>query len=260
MDANFDNAALVYDKTFTQSAIGKIQRAQVYSQLANLLDSTDIKSVLEINCGTGEDALWLASKGLNVIATDISEKMLDVARSKNHSKSVLFEQVDITHLSEQYPQKKFDLIFSNFGGLNCLSPSELKLFFPNAANLLPSRGKLALVIMPKNTLWEKLYLSLKGDVKKAGRRNLQNVGVMVDGQIVPTQYYNPEETIDLARDYFELINLAPIALFTPPSYLEGFFRNKPLSLSVLSKLDYLSCRFGSLSKFSDHYFIEFEKR
>ena len=38
--------------------------------------------VLEMNCGTGEDALWLVHRGVQVFATDVSPAMLQVAQSK----------------------------------------------------------------------------------------------------------------------------------------------------------------------------------
>ena len=38
--------------------------------------------VLELNCGTGEDAVHLARRGVRVLATDNSPRMLAAARSK----------------------------------------------------------------------------------------------------------------------------------------------------------------------------------
>ena len=35
-----------------------------------------------MNCGTGEDARWLASQGMQVLATDISAPMIEVAQCK----------------------------------------------------------------------------------------------------------------------------------------------------------------------------------
>ncbi len=42
----------------------------------------DVQSVLDTACGTGEHAWLFASWGLRVVATDISEKMLTVAKAK----------------------------------------------------------------------------------------------------------------------------------------------------------------------------------
>lgn len=40
-----------------------------------------IKRVLEIGCGTGSNAVWLAEQGLEVTAMDISDKALALAEN-----------------------------------------------------------------------------------------------------------------------------------------------------------------------------------
>ena len=58
----FDREAASYDVDFTYTAVGKLQRKRVYHFLAKSLSEKPLQ-VLEINCGTGEDATWLASRG-----------------------------------------------------------------------------------------------------------------------------------------------------------------------------------------------------
>lgn len=41
------------------------------------------QAVLEVGCGTGRVALQLAQEGIKVVGTDLSEEMLEIARSKN---------------------------------------------------------------------------------------------------------------------------------------------------------------------------------
>ena len=71
MASSFDTAAAMYDDTFTYSVIGKLQRQYVHLHLTNILNETKPKKILEINCGTGEDAIWLAKQNYKVTATDI---------------------------------------------------------------------------------------------------------------------------------------------------------------------------------------------
>ena len=116
MDASFDKAASNYDDTFTKTDIGKMQRALVYAELSKHLIS--VQNILEINCGTGEDAIWFAKQNFTVTATDISPKMIEVAKSKAN---LNFSVADINSMATTFEGEKFDLLFSNFGGLNCLS-------------------------------------------------------------------------------------------------------------------------------------------
>src|SRR6476620_9047702 len=112
MAASFDNAALAYDKTFTHSTIGKLQRQFVHSHLKKILQQN--ASLLEINCGTGEDALWISKQNLNVTATDISPRMIEVAKGKSAATEITFQIADINQLEQQFSGEKFDIIFSNF--------------------------------------------------------------------------------------------------------------------------------------------------
>jgi ubiquinone/menaquinone biosynthesis C-methylase UbiE len=259
MKASFDKAAQNYDDTFSNSEIGKLQRNVVYHHLEKLLSSQK-QNILEINCGTGEDAIWLAKKNHTIIATDISNEMIAVAKIKESHQNGIFIQADITTIAEQFKDKKFDIIFSNFGGLNCLNNNELSHFLDSASNLLSEKGKLFLVIMPKNTLWEKVYFMLKGKSKTAFRRTKKVAFANVDGISVPTYYYNPKDIVNLSKSNFDCLDVKPVGFFIPPSYLEPFFKNKNGFLQFLNSLEYKIKNWSFLSKYADHYLIVLQKK
>ncbi|WP_299211997.1 class I SAM-dependent methyltransferase [uncultured Aquimarina sp.] len=263
MNESFDIAAVTYDSTFTHSKIGELQRNLVYHYLAEILPSNQDLDILEINCGTGHDAIWLANQGHRVIATDISSEMVSIAKSKRHSKNknLEFRQLDINKLETFNSEHSFDLIFSDFGGLNCLSPNQLRHFFIAAEKKLKPNGSIIGVIMPKQCLMENIYFMMKGKFKQAFRRNTSNVVIAnVDGGEVNTWYYNPKDIKKASTKLFNTNKLKPIGLWIPPSYLESFFRNKLGVLKILSSLDMLFRRFTFLSKYSDHYLISLVKK
>lgn len=260
MKASFDIAAPTYDETFTNTVIGKLQRHLVYEHVSEILKENQPKTILEINCGTGEDAIWLAKQNYTVTATDISETMLSVAKNKFQSNNLNFKQADINQLPNSFSEEKFDLLFSNFGGLNCLSKSELERFLKNASELLTENGQLVLVIMPKNTLWEQLYFLVKGNFKAIFRRKKEMVIANVDGESIKTFYHNPKEVVHLTSDAFQLKQLKPVGFFIPPSYLEPFFRNKPGLVSVVKSLENIVKNKSFLSKYADHYLIVLQKK
>lgn len=259
MKASFDKAAQNYDETFSHSEIGKLQRNLVYHHLEKLL-SNQQQNILEINCGTGEDAIWLAKKNHSIIATDISNEMIAVAKTKESHQNLNFLQADITTISEQFKDKKFDLIFSNFGGFNCLNKNELLQFLNSVSNTLYEKGKLILVIMPKNTLWEKIYFMLKGKFKTAFRRTKKVAFANVDGTSIPTYYHNPKDIVNLTNVNFDCLEVKPIGFFIPPSYLEPFFKNKKDLLQFLNTLEIKIKNWSFLSKYADHYLIVLQKK
>lgn len=258
MKASFDIAAKNYDQSFTYTAIGKLQRNLVYNTLSKHLKN--VQNILEINCGTGEDAFWLSQQNFKVLATDISEEMVAIAKAKNHSDYLTFEILDINAIAEKEFETSFDFIFSNFGGLNCLTKIELEKFFINANEILSKKGKLAVVIMPKNTLWERLYFIFKGKFQTAYRRTKKTAMANVDGINVPTYYYNPKDIVNLTYTNFEFIASKPVGFFVPPSYLEPFFKNKKGLLKFLNYLENKTKNWSFLSKYADHYILILQKR
>jgi ubiquinone/menaquinone biosynthesis C-methylase UbiE len=260
MAADFDHTAHNYDQDFTSSPIGKVQRDLVFKSLESCFLISNQTKVLEINCGTGEDALHFGELGANVLATDISEKMVNVARQKTADlDNVSCQVLDINALAEFEPDKKFDLIFSNFGGLNCLSETELLSFFKNATQKLEKDGVLALVIMPNFCLWETFYFSSKLQFSKAfRRRSKQGVMANVDGQEVKTYYYSPSQIKEFATQ-FAVLKTAPIGFYTPPSYLNDFFQNRPKTIKKLAKRDENRLNRAYLASFSDHFLICLQK-
>jgi len=258
MEASFDKAALHYDVTFTHSKIGKMQRDLVHKHLSKQIAS--VKNILEINCGTGEDAIWLAQQNFKITATDISPKMIEVAKKKAAFENLNLVTGDITKLGATFSGQEFDLIFSNFGGLNCLSKPELKQFFEDSETILAHKGTLILVIMPKNTFWEQLYFLVKAQFSSVFRRKKESVLAEVDGEKVRTYYYNPKDIVNLAGNSFKCVSQKPIGFFVPPSYLEPFFRNKNRLLRLLNSMENLISGWSFLSKRADHYIITLQKR
>ena len=186
--------------------------------------------------------------------------MISIAKTKESYQNLNYIQADITTITEQFKDKKFDTIFSNFGGLNCLDNNELSHFLNFVSTILSQKGKLILVIMPKNTFWEKVYFILKGKFKTAFRRTKKVAFANVDGISVPTYYYNPKDIVNLSKSSFDCLAIKPVGFFIPPSYLEPFFKNKKGVLRLLNSLESKIKNWSFLSKYADHYLIVLQKK
>ena len=71
-----DHIASTYDASFTRTPIGQLQRKQVWTYLEKITLELKGLDILELNCGTGEDAVLFSEKGFYIVATDVSEEML----------------------------------------------------------------------------------------------------------------------------------------------------------------------------------------
>jgi SAM-dependent methyltransferase len=254
----FDAYAPDYDNHFTQTRIGIAQRNRVHKLLVPLLENCS--TITELNCGTGEDALLFAKRGLTVYATDGSQGMINTAKQKNAAyNNVVVSAADL-RFPEQLPGQTVDLIFSNFGGLNCLSPEELKQLAPELKKRLRFGGIAVFVIMGRNCWWEQFYFTLKRDKRKHRRKSNTPAAADIGGQVVNTWYYSPKEFAALFLPHFEIKNAEPVGLFVPPSYLEPFFAGKSFLFSVLVKLDQLLAHGNWCADAADHYLIVLKHR
>ncbi|MBC7863051.1 MAG: methyltransferase domain-containing protein [Bacteroidia bacterium] len=259
--APFDAYAEGYDTHFTNSPIGRMQRERVHRFFKRFVKTK--KNILEINCGTGEDAVWMARAGHSVLATDMSKEMLNQAEKKKHIRKI--DNLELQHCAfkdlHTLKTKPFDLIFSNFGGLNCVSKDELKQLSDDFSNLLLPKGRLVLVIMGRKCKWERSYFKKKKENEKAKRRmSEEGIKTMISGCSVETWYYSPKEIIRIFAANFNAVNTKPVGLFIPPSYLNNYFGKKKITLNILNLLEKLFGEFSVFSDYADHYFIILEKK
>ncbi len=256
----FDNIADRYDSLFTRSATGKAQREIVWNYLRNRISPG--MDVLEINCGTGEDALFLSKLGCNVLATDASATMIDQCLNKiqndPHYPVPEFHRASFSELVPLVREHKFDLVFSDFSGLNCLEAEALKITAGQLHLLLKPDSRMILVVFSKHCLWEKAYMLLKRRFRDINRRKKTAV-VNIPGSAICVFYYSAKELKQIFRGYFRFTAKKPVGLFIPPSYLDSCFKNKKLLFVVLVFLEKIFGRFSFLSEFADHYLIEFRK-
>jgi ubiquinone/menaquinone biosynthesis C-methylase UbiE len=265
MNSAFDSVADSYDAAFTKSKIGRAQREIVWAYLEKILSGKNNLEILELNCGTGEDAVWFANKSHSVLATDVSEKMLQVAEKKakehNINERIKTRLLDITKIEFSNLNNEFDLIFSNFGGINCLDFNELFKLPDSLSKLLKPGGRLIMVIMPTFCWWEMIYFTLKLNLKKAFRRSsTKRVKVNLNGIEVLTEYYTPILLNKIFRKDFKQVGLKPVGYFIPPSYLESFFSKKDKTFNFIKKLESFVTDWSLLSNYSDHYLIDFVKK
>jgi ubiquinone/menaquinone biosynthesis C-methylase UbiE len=257
----FNKAATDYDVSFTNTAVGTMQRNRVWKYLENLLKNRKAE-VLEINCGTGEDALWLAKRCYSVTATDVAGSMITVAETKRiiaGINNVNFKTLDFFQLNKNLSPQQYDFIFSDFGGLNCVNEPELVHLSKDFAKLLYPGGKLVMVVMGKYCLWETLYFLFKFKIGKALRRwDNKGVHTKIEEEEFETWFYSVRALKKIFNPHFKLLEARPIALAVPPSYLQNYFDKKPKWLQRLNRWDNLLTRFMLLSNFSDHLVLTFE--
>lgn len=263
MAVPFDHIATTYDSLFARSAIGQLQRKHVWTYIEKIFPQLNGLEMLELNAGTGDDALMFSDKGFNLIATDVSAETLKITGQKAEKYSmqsgVSSQYLDLDSFNEMLFDKKFDLIFSNFGGLNSINPGSLQKLFEKLPSLLTPRGRFIAVVMPKFCLWETAYHLVKFQFAKAFRRwTSDEVTSMMFDTPVKTWFYKPGQIRDWARKDFNIVRTQPIGLALPPCYLDSFFLRKKRLLIGLHKLEKKINRNSLYSGMADHFIIDLQ--
>ncbi len=255
----FDILAETYDVDFTESLIGKLQRKRVWGLLMPVLQSYNHPlKILEINCGTGEDALRFAEMGHTVMATDASRVMIEKAQKKlSESKinKITFIQCSFTQLKNHFANEKFDLVFSNFGGINCINENEIMKLSEDLSVITNADGQLFLVVMSRLCLWEIFYYSFKGKLSTAFRRQKKSVLFNVNGSSMPVFYYSPQNLKRLFQSKFKPVQTYPVGLFIPPTYLEKQFSSRKPWLDKLNNWEAHLGKYSIFSSVADHFCI-----
>jgi ubiquinone/menaquinone biosynthesis C-methylase UbiE len=238
----FDRIAAGYDTLWTNTATGRLQREAVWRRLAPLYRAG--QNVLDLGCGTGEDALHLERAGIHVSAFDASFEMVRIARQRGVAADVL--------ALEELSQLKgcFDGALSNFGALNCVEKIE-NLRGPLARLIRPG-GFLALCVIGRFCLRETVHYFARGEFRKGARRWS---GASVSRSLALRVFYPSIRQISnvLAPD-FRLIQTTGIGVFIPPSYVQGFSKR---TLRVCAAADRCIAHLPGVRALSDHRLLVF---
>jgi len=154
----YDRIAGDYDR---QVAGDAWMRERLWQRYMTLFQPGD--HVLDVSCGTGIDAVFLARAGIRVTAIDISPEMIE--RCRAHASQAELEAL-IEHLVLDHAElgrlspANFDGIISAFAGLN--TSSNLERFARDAAQLLRPGGRLVVHMLNRVSLWEWLSLLAHG--------------------------------------------------------------------------------------------------
>jgi ubiquinone/menaquinone biosynthesis C-methylase UbiE len=259
--APFDAVAVRYDETFTASKIGQAQRRSVWSELAKTFGPGD--RVLEIGCGTGVDACFLAERGIRVLACDSSSEMIAVAarriQENGHQKLVQPLRLRAEDIATLPTGERFDGAFSNFGALNCVA--DLRRMACDLARLLPP-GSLALLCwMGSCCLWEVIWYLAHGNPDRAFRRWQRNGATarIADGVFVHVYYPDVRRLARTFAPEFRLISFKGIGIAVPPSYLEPWARRHPWWFRICQRADSFIGRSPGIRALADHVLMRFER-
>lgn len=249
----YDAAAPDYDR---QLQGDRWMRKVLWDRYARLFCAG--QTVLDLGCGTGTDATFLAQRGVRVLGIDAAPAMLAQARAKLAAAEledlVELRVMDIARIGS-LPSAAFDGIICAFAALSTLA--ELDAFAASAASLLAPRGILVVHLLNRWSLWEWLGLlrSRRFDAaRRLGRNPVRNF--MIGGRPVPHYLNHPAAAYARFQSRFALRRAYGIGILRPPHTV----RIPSALVSGLDRLERPLRRLRPVRDWGRFFVLELERR
>ena len=223
----FDQIAPQYDAVYGPH--GNLLMSWMRRENIALLQATfpPKSRLLEIGCGTGEEALHLARAGYKLLATDISPAMAAQtavkARAAGLNDRITCLAIPGGHLDTLQPAQAYDGAYASFGSLNC-EPDLDRLVTALADLLRPGAAFVCSVMArwcPIEIVW---FLSHRRPQQafRRLRRGWQPASLQgADGLLlnVKVRFFSVGEIESVFSPAFVLERVRALPLLLPPPYL-----------------------------------------
>lgn len=259
----FDAIASRYDDLFSSAAnpLIAMMRARVLAAVDRHFPGP--ARLLEIGCGTGEDALSLADRGHRVVACDPAPAMIAAARAKvaaaGQADAVELVRGSIEEIAETWSSRghAVDGVFSNFAPLNCeLSLAPLRLLLERA---LRREGRFLAVVLPRLCPLEVALFMARAEPRAALRRFRRAAVADVEGQRFSMKYYGAADFDRALGPGFRRIETRSLGLVLPPLGFGNAFARVPGLLAALGAVEDRVSALPGLRRMGDHVLLVYER-
>jgi ubiquinone/menaquinone biosynthesis C-methylase UbiE len=256
----FDAVASTFDTRFGAWHSVAAQRRAVRAAL--LREFPTGGHILELGGGTGEDAVFLAERGFDLLLTDPSPTMVTLAKAKltplgaqaQIAAGEEMEDFATSHLSAGGAM--FDGAFSNFAPLNCVA--DLGQVARGLARLLKPGAPAMLVLFGTFCPGEMVTEVLRSRPHLALRRYRHNE---VPARLAKREFnvvYHRRAAMQRAfAPWFVLETRLGIGVTVPPSAAEPWISQQPRLLAAMEMLDRILAR--PLAMLGDHVLYQFRR-
>ena len=253
----FDSVAADYDGPRGNNTAIQDMRAEMWRWLDQSFAPGS--RLIDLGCGTGLDAVHLASQGHHVTATDWSERMVERTRDRARDAGLAVDALAIGAHELNRLEGSFDGAYSNLGPLNCVP--DLGAVASECARLIKPGGRLVFTVIGRYCPWEVAHYVRQRRWARAGIRFAKDtVAVGMNGRTIWTRYYTPAEFYAAFAPHFELEVQRGLCVFVPPPYLTWLAERHPRWHERLWALDRRVAGWPGINRLGDHFLLVMRRR
>jgi SAM-dependent methyltransferase len=264
----FDQVAPHYDAQYGPQS-NLVMSWMRGESIALLMETFPPKSrLMEIGCGTGEEALHLARAGHKVLATDISPMMVvktaEKVRTAGLHGRITCLAIPGGHLDALKPSPAFDGAYASFGSLNC--EPDLDRLVGGLANLLRPGAAFVCSVMarwcPVEMAWHLSHGRPKQAVHRLHREWQPASLQRPDGSAVRLQvrYFSLGEMKNTFSPAFVTERVRSLPLLLPPPHLDSAYRKYRSVFDILEQWELRLRDRWPWHRFGDHFMMVFRRR
>jgi SAM-dependent methyltransferase len=262
LESEFDQVASDYDRHITGNRMNRLLRDRSLARLRAMFSKPT--SLIEIGCGSGMETLPMLRAGHEVIAVDISEKMLEVVRTKavaegssERLRTVRCRAADLGGV----PAASFEVAlqggYSTYGALNC--EPELAPVARALAKLIPPGGRFLAGVYNRWCLFELAGYGLTLQPRRALSRRERPVPVGSSRFCIDSYAYSVSQVRDAFGPAFRPEGLEGVPVLLPPSDLTRYAERFARHFETLARVDAALGSAFPLTYLGDHFLLQLRR-
>ena len=265
----FSLSAPYYDADQARNRVARWSRRRSLRELDRAFKAGDM--LLELGCGTGDEAIHLARRGASVLATDAAPAMVAMLSAKLRAEpgsvrerisSLVMPAGTIASLLDEHGPNSFDGAYSSFGPLNC--EPDLGPIAASLSELVRPGGRVVLSLINRYCPWETLWYLAARRPRAAFRRWAGRANATVRGEWQETRvavyYWSSREVERTFNRHFRPVRRIALPCFLPPQYLSALLDSRPALFKLLASMDRKLASKWPFNSLGDHTLFEFTRR
>ena len=216
-------------------------------------------ALLDLGCGTGEEALQLVQDGYSVLGIDVSGGMVWQAQAKAASlglrRGVIFRALPAGQIGDLDERGPFQGAYASLGTLN--TEPDLAGVARGLSALLEPGAPFIVTVMNRRCLFERLRrLRSLGGTTMLDRPAAWTEGrAGATGVTAPVRFYAPGEFAAALAPYFIVESVIAFPLWLPPVHLQELYREREAAYKQMEARERRMRSWPVLRNRGDHFLM-----